>query len=90
MSDQLTDFAETAGLIEQLDLVISVDTSTAHLAAAMGKPTWILNRYDSCWRWMMDRTDSPWYPSAQLYRQRAPGDWVEVLQRVRKDLASFK
>lgn len=87
LSDQLTDFAETAALIEQLDLVISVDTSTAHLAAAMGKPTWILNRYDSCWRWMMDRTDSPWYPSARLYRQSTPGDWMGVLEQVREDLA---
>jgi hypothetical protein len=87
LSDKLTDFAETAALIEHLDLVISVDTSTAHLAAAMGKPTWILNRYDSCWRWMMDRTDSPWYRSARLYRQTSPGDWAEVLQRVLDDLA---
>jgi len=87
LSDKLTDFAETAALIEQLDLVISVDTSTAHLAAAMGKPTWILNRYDSCWRWMMDRTDSPWYPSARLYRQSTPGDWMGVLEQVREDLA---
>jgi len=87
LSDKLTDFAETAALIEQLDLVISVDTSTAHLAAAMGKPTWILNRYDSCWRWMMDRTDSPWYRSARLYRQTSPGDWAGVLQRVLDDLA---
>jgi len=89
LSDQLTDFAETAALIEQLDLVISVDTSTAHLAAAMGKPTWILNRYDSCWRWMMDRTDSPWYSSARLYRQSTPGNWIEVLNRVRFDLAGL-
>jgi tetratricopeptide (TPR) repeat protein len=86
LSDRLTDFAETAALIEQLDLVITVDTSTAHLAAAMGKPTWILNRFDSCWRWLMDRTDSPWYTSVRLYQQRTPGDWAEVVQRVRQDL----
>jgi ADP-heptose:LPS heptosyltransferase len=77
-------------LIEQLDLVISVDTSTAHLAGAMGKPIWILNRYDSCWRWMMDRVDSPWYSSARLYRQTVPGDWVKVLERVRRDLADLR
>lgn len=90
LSEQLTDFAETAALIEQLDLVISVDTSTAHLAGAMGKPIWILNRYDSCWRWMMDRVDSPWYSSARLYRQTVPGDWVKVLERVRRDLADLR
>jgi tetratricopeptide (TPR) repeat protein len=89
LSDQMTDFAETAALIEELDLVISVDTSTAHLAGAMGKPTWILNRFDSCWRWMMDRADSPWYPSARLYRQIVPGGWIEMLERVRQDLAGF-
>jgi len=84
--DQLTDFAETAALIEQLDLVISVDTSTAHLAGALGKPVWILNRFDSCWRWLLEREDSPWYASARLYRQTAPGDWDGVIQRVENDL----
>ena len=64
----LLDFADTAALIENLDLVISVDTSTAHLAGALGKPVWILNRYDACWRWLLDRTDSPWY----LYRAPVP------------------
>lgn len=83
---QIEDFADTAALVEQLDLVISVDTSTAHLAGALGKPVWILNRYDTCWRWMLDREDSPWYPTARLYRQRRPGDWPEVLDRVRGDL----
>ncbi len=83
---RLDDFAETAALIEQLDLVISVDTSTAHLAGALGKPVWLLNRFDSCWRWMLHRTDSPWYPSITLYRQEAPGDWAGVVERVRTDL----
>jgi hypothetical protein len=82
----LSDFAETAALIENLDLVVSVDTSTAHLAAAMGKPVWILNRFDGCWRWLIDRVDSPWYPTVRLYRQQAPGDWDGVIQAVRKDL----
>jgi tetratricopeptide (TPR) repeat protein len=80
------DFSDTAALIEQLDLIISVDTSTAHLAGALGKPVWILNRYDTCWRWMLERTDSPWYPTAKLYRQKIPGDWDEVVQRVARDL----
>ncbi|MGO9995452.1 MAG: tetratricopeptide repeat protein [Steroidobacteraceae bacterium] len=83
---QLHDFSDTAALIEQLDLVISVDTSTAHLAGALGKPVWILNRFDGCWRWLLDRTDSPWYPTATLYRQQITGDWDGVVERVRVDL----
>ena len=83
---ELHSFEETAALIEQLDLVISVDTSTAHLAGALGKPVWILNRFDTCWRWLRDRSDSPWYPSVRLYRQERRGDWDEVIQRVRSDL----
>ena len=83
---ELKDFSDTAALIASLDLVISVDTSTAHLAAALGKPTWILNRYDSCWRWLEDRLDSPWYPSVTLYRQKNLGNWEEVINLVEKDL----
>jgi tetratricopeptide (TPR) repeat protein len=86
---RLNDFSETAALIENLDLVICVDTSIAHLAGALGKPVWILNRFDTCWRWLMNRADSPWYPSARLYRQDAPGDWDTVMQRVRADLIAL-
>jgi hypothetical protein len=86
---ELKDFSDTAALISNLDLVISVDTSTAHLAAALGKPTWILNRYDSCWRWLEDRCDSPWYQSVSLYRQKTPGNWDGVLDIVEKDLAAL-
>ncbi len=68
-------------------MVISVDTSTAHLASALGKPVWILNRFDTCWRWMLDRTDTPWYSTARLYRQEQIGDWEGVIDRVRMDLA---
>ena len=85
-ADELKDFSDTAGLIANLDLVISVDTSTAHLAGAMGKPVWILNRFDGCWRWLLDRNDSPWYPTAKLYRQDKVGDWVSVIERVAADL----
>jgi hypothetical protein len=85
-SRELHDFGETAALIEQLDLVLSVDTSTAHLAGALGKPVWILLRFDACWRWLRDRSDSPWYPTARLYRQPRRGDWEGVVQRVRRDL----
>jgi hypothetical protein len=86
LTSEIHDFGDTAALIEQLDLVISVDTSTAHLAGALGKPVWILNRFDACWRWLLDRDDSPWYPTARLYRQDRPGDWDSVLERVRCDL----
>jgi hypothetical protein len=86
---ELNDFADTAGLIANLDLVISVDTSTAHLAAALGKPVWILNRYDTCWRWLLGREDSPWYGSVRLYRQGADRDWRPVLERVAGDLAAL-
>ncbi len=83
----LRDFADSAALIEQLDLVISVDTATAHLAGALGKPVWILNRFDTCWRWLLDRPDTPWYPTAQLYRQPRGGDWDSVIAEVARDLA---
>jgi tetratricopeptide (TPR) repeat protein len=82
----LTNFSDTAALIENLDLVISVDTSTAHLAGALGKPVWILNRYDNCWRWLLKRIDSPWYPSAKLFRQSINRDWDEVIEEVRSEL----
>lgn len=82
----LHDFSDTAALVENLDLIISVDTSTAHLAGALGKPVWILNRFDTCWRWLIDREDSPWYPTATLYRQRARGAWDDVVARVARDL----
>ncbi len=84
---ELNDFSDTAALIENLDLVISVDTSTAHLAGALGKPVWLLNRFDSCWRWLLDRADSPWYPTLKIYRQETAGHWEGVVQRVRADLA---
>ncbi len=82
----LIDFSDTAALLQQLDLLISVDTSTAHLAGAMGKPVWVLSRFDSCWRWLLERADSPWYPTATVYRQDSAGDWDGVIQKVRADL----
>jgi hypothetical protein len=85
-TNDIHDFADTAAFIEQLDLVISVDTATAHLAGALGKPVWILLRFDACWRWLLDRNDSPWYPTARLYRQERPGDWDGVVRRVESDL----
>ena len=85
-SMRLTDFCETAALIECLDLVITVDTSVAHLAAALGKPTWILLPFAPDFRWMMAREDSPWYLTARLFRQDAPGDWPTVIERVVQEL----
>jgi tetratricopeptide (TPR) repeat protein len=82
LSASLNTFASTAALIEQLDLVITCDTSVAHLAGAMGKPVWILLAFSADWRWMVGREDSPWYPSARLFRQKRPGDWTGVMQRV--------
>jgi tetratricopeptide (TPR) repeat protein len=86
-TDDLHDFSDTAALIENLDLVISVDTSVAHLAGALGKPFWLLNRYTTCWRWLTDRDDSPWYPTARLFRQEAAGRWEPVIARVAAALA---
>lgn len=84
--EDLTDFADTAALISELDLVITVDTSVAHLAGALGKPVWILLPYVADWRWMQDREDSPWYPSARLFRQASPKDWESVIERVQAEL----
>jgi len=81
-TDELWDFADTAALIAGLDLVISVDTSVVHLAGALGKPVWVLNRYDACWRWLHGRTDSPWYPTARLFGQPSYGDWDSVIAEV--------
>ncbi|WP_258167851.1 tetratricopeptide repeat protein [Paraburkholderia sp. BL21I4N1] len=82
----LADFADTAALIANLDLVISVDTSVAHLAAAMDKPVWLLNRFAGCWRWLQGRDDSPWYPGLRLFTQPRRGDWDDVLTRVARAL----
>jgi len=83
---ELTDMASTAALVQALDLVISVDTVIAHLAGALARPVWLLNRYDSCWRWLETRTDSPWYPTLLQFRQPAMGDWQAVVGAVVKTL----
>ncbi|CAB3799953.1 tetratricopeptide repeat protein [Pararobbsia alpina] len=89
VGDELGDFGDTAALIANLDLVISVDTSIAHLAAAMGKPVWLLLAFDPDWRWQMERQDSPWYPTMRLFRQSEAGDWDEVIGRVAHALAEL-
>ena len=87
LSAELTNFGETAALIENLDLVITVDTSMGHLSGALGKPVWILIPKAADWRWMLDRSDTPWYPSARLFRQDKPGAWEPVVASIRSALA---
>ena len=82
-------FDDTASLVSQLDLVIAVDTSTAHLAAALGRPVWMLSRYDQCWRWLNNRSDTPWYRSMRLYQQPAPFNWGDPIARLCADLSAL-
>ena len=84
----IVDFADTMAIIEALDLVVTVDTAVAHLACAMGRPAWILLPYAPDWRWLLDRSDSPWYPTARLFRQSSPGDWGDVVRRICEALQS--
>ena len=85
----LTDFSETAALASLMDLVVSVDTSVAHLSAALGRPTWILLPFIPDWRWLLDREDTPWYQTARLFRQQRSGEWGEVIARVASALSEF-
>jgi ADP-heptose:LPS heptosyltransferase len=86
----LETFADTAAIVSMLDLVISVDTSVVHLAGALGRPVWILLPVVSDWRWLLDRKDSPWYPTARLFRRaRSDDDWSRVLADVARELALF-
>jgi|GEM_PF-214420 len=87
--EQLTDFAETAALIENMDLVISVDTSVAHLAGALGKALWVLLPYVPDFRWLLNRDDSPWYPTAKLFRQTKSGDWLDVMSALGQQISTY-
>ena len=89
LSLHLKDYADTAAAIERLDLLISVDTSVAHLAGAMAKPVWTMLSHCPDWRWMLERADTPWYPSMRLYRQSAPKQWDSVIGQVRADLEAM-
>jgi hypothetical protein len=83
---EVVDFSDTAAIVSHLDLVISVDTSVAHLAGALAKPVWLLSRADGCWRWLLNRDDSPWYPSMRIFRQVRPFEWQPVLERVAEEV----
>jgi hypothetical protein len=86
LGQELRSFADTAALLDCLDLLISVDTSVVHIVGALGRPVWTLLAKGPDWRWMLDREDSPWYPTMKLFRQREMGDWSEVMQRVSANL----
>ncbi len=87
--EDIADFSDTAALCDLMDVVVSVDTSVAHLAGALGKPTWIMLPYTADWRWMLDRSDSPWYPSARLFRQNQERTWGPVLTHIGSDLSGY-
>jgi tetratricopeptide (TPR) repeat protein len=86
---EVDDFADTAAIIAGLDVVVSVDTSVVHLAGLVGKPVFMLDRYDGCWRWLSGRSDSPWYPDLTIFRQARPGDWTEVMSRIAASLRAM-
>jgi Glycosyltransferase family 9 (heptosyltransferase) len=83
---ELNDFADVAALVDALDLVVTVDTAVAHLAGALGRPVWMLNRFGGDWRWLLDRDDSPWYPTLRQFRQPRLNDWASVIATVRSEL----
>jgi tetratricopeptide (TPR) repeat protein len=89
-TDEINEFSDTAALIENLDLVISVDTSVAHLAGALGKPVWVLLPFVPDWRWFLDREDSPWYPTMRLFRQSSLGEWSTVINRIAQELNKLR
>jgi hypothetical protein len=88
-SEVIDDFSDSAALMECLDLIITVDTSTVHLAGAIGRPVWMLSRFDNCWRWMGYREDSPWYPTLRQFTQPSQGDWSGLMQNVKRELQRF-
>jgi Flp pilus assembly protein TadD len=90
LAPRISDFADTAALVAELDLMISVDTSVVHLAGGMGRPVWVMLPHRADWRWLEERGDSPWYPTARLFRQPAPGDWESVVAAMGEALLRFR
>jgi hypothetical protein len=90
LSPQLTDFRRTAAFIAQMDLVITADTAVAHLAGALGKPVWSLLQHAPDWRWLLERTDTPWYPAMRLFRQPKLGDWLSPVRQAANELNSLQ
>jgi ADP-heptose:LPS heptosyltransferase len=88
LGSRIDDFMDTAAVLRNLDLVISPDTSVAHLAGALGVPVWVALPFAPDWRWLWDRDESPWYPTMRSFRQRAWGDWTEVFERIARELES--
>lgn len=89
LGDHIHDFGDSAALMQAMDLIITIDSSPAHLAGAMGVPVWMLQLYTTDWRWMVDRADSPWYPSMRIYRQHAPADWTEAMAKLSGDFSTL-
>ena len=87
--DEILGFDKTAGLVESMDLIISIDSGVLHLCGALNKPTWLLLPFRPDFRWLLNRKDSPWYPSMKLYRQTKKNDWDNVIKKVEKDLINF-
>ena len=88
-TEELTDFADTAALLSNLDLVISIDSSMVHLAGGLARPVWMLNRFNSEWRWLEQREDSPWYPTLRIFNQPQFGDWASVFNALQSALAEI-
>jgi hypothetical protein len=82
-------FADSAAVMQNLDLIVSSDTSAVHLAGALGRPVWVALKYAPDWRWMLDRRDSPWYPAMRLFRQTTPGDWADVFEDIAAELTAL-
>jgi hypothetical protein len=90
LSAELDDFGDTAAVIESVDLVVTIDSSAAHLAGALGKPAWVMLPWVPDWRWLMDREDTPWYPTLRLFRQPSRGDWAGLIARVAQELVAMQ
>ena len=89
LGDRVGDFHNTAAIMRNLDLVIACDSAAAHLAGALGAPVWLALMFSPDWRWMLERNDSPWYPTMRLFRQRHPGDWASVFDSMRQTLVAM-